>query len=254
MIAECNRKNKFADIAVKGSKDSQGRPYSMSLIEYCRKWREYGDTHAYFHYSSYLFDECDKDAIYEELVQLISGDFLAKKASALGAFFLVLEDVLCLTKAAKVRDDMRQYGRSLRLHCELWERGSSGVEAGVAIVHTRHGQFREAVVNAMNLQNAKDAFDSLLLIMKVVDDDDKETIQVVADAMFECAKQMDNEGTRAHHVHRILYAVRLKNPKLALSMVPECRVVADTISDEFQRLVCNLFLVQQVAPLDLDVA
>ena len=254
MTTECHGNNKFTDIAVKGSKDSGGRPYNMGFIEHCRRWREHGDAYAYSHYSSYLLNECDNNAVYEELGKLIFGDFLAKKALALGSFFSVLEDVSCLTKAAKARGDMRQYGRSLRLHCELWERGASGVEIGVPVVLARHGQVREAVANAQSSQNVKDAFYDLLSVMNVVDDDDIESIRVVAEAMLECAKQMDNEGTRAHHVHRILYAVRLKNPDLALRMVPKCRVVADGMSDEFERLVCNLFLVQQVAPLDLNVA
>lgn len=254
MITEGDEMNKFADIAVKDSKDSGGLPYNMGFIGHCRKWRESCDTYAYRHYSSYLLDGCREDKLYRELKQLISSDFLAKKVLAIGSFFSVLEDVSCLIKAARTRGDMHQYGRSLRLHCELWERGVSGAEAGVAVVLARHGQFREAVANTVYSRSPKEAFDVLLSVMNVVDDNDIDAIQEVADALVECVKQMDNEGARAHHVHRILHAVRLRNADIALRMVPKCITVADAISDEFQRLVCSLFLVQQVAPLDLDLA
>ncbi|NIM12590.1 MAG: hypothetical protein GTO45_10795 [Candidatus Aminicenantes bacterium] len=248
--------NYFTDLLIQNSCDSQGRTFLSGHIQYCRNWKVHRDSYAFRYYTSYLLEDSKNNIeSYKELCGLINNsDFIINKIKTVKSVFPVLQDITYLINAAKEQSDFQNYGISLGLHSVLWEKGVTQVESGLVKLFAHNCQFQEAAANALHARSARDAFDLLLMIIQFIEKDKIEALIDISNALFDCIKRMDNEGTQAHHIHRVLYAVRLRNEKLALKILPECRQLTNNIRDEFQRLVSNLFLVQQVIPLDLDIA
>lgn len=246
--------NFFSDVMHHASTDALGRSFVAGHIDGCRDWNDSQSVHAFRYYTSYLCDDAANIGHYEELWAAVSGEFITAKAALVGSAFSILEDATRMTRAAKARGDIERYAASLALTRRLWQVGVSQVDVGLIPMLARSGRFEEAVSVA---RAAREPLDALYLIFKILgylDPNDTARISEFAHSALECIRSLDNEGERAHHLHRAVFAVRQKSIHVALPLLPECRVIADGISDEFQRVVARLLLVEQVAAIDLDIA
>lgn len=248
------RSHFFADVLGSNSLDSEGITFRSGLIKFCREWRTHRNVEAFELYARLLYQDANNAESYDELCNLVLSDFIGCKAATLRSLFPSLTDIAYLTSAAKARNDFHNYAISLATNSVVWETAIAQLKSGVPATGMDDRQVHQLVEDTKGLRSPLEAFDLLVKALNAVRVDKANVLGDMADALLECVQEMDNEGTRAHHVHRALYAVRLKNEKLALTLVPHCRRIAAGITDEFQRLVCNLFLVQQVAPMDMDEA
>ncbi len=244
----------FSHVLRKDSRDGSGRSYLGGLIACYQQWETHRDPEALHHFSAYLFEGREDVANYERLCRLVEGRFLQAKAVHLRSVFPVLEDVRLLSTAARARGDLERYGMSLGLRARLWQKGVRRAEVGLVVLLGHRGLYSEAIANAVYGRSPREAFDILAMLLHHVSSDHEDALREIADALLDCVSRMDNEGQRAHHIHRALYAVRLVSESCAAELIQRCADLADSIADEFQHVVAYVLLVQQVAPLNLDTA